>query len=98
MKVTNILSFPFDPHTFHITFLFIYLQLVTSLSLSSKPSRNVASRSNFNINSIDPVSLESILATEKESINIQYGDVFITFAALTVVPVNYSSGGTQIGL
>ena len=26
------------------------------------------------------------------------GDVSITFAALTVAPVNYSSGGTQIGL
>ena len=35
-------------------------------------------------------------------INIQDGDVdgdvFITFAALAVVPVNYSSGGTRVGL
>jgi hypothetical protein len=76
--------------------------LVTSLSISSKISCNVASRSNFDINSIDPVSLESIPATEKEWTNIQDGDVdgdvFITFAALAVVPINYSSGGTQVGL
>ena len=26
------------------------------------------------------------------------GDVFITFAALAVAPVNYLSGGTRVGL
>jgi hypothetical protein len=53
--------------------------LVTSLSISSKPSCNVASGSRFDNDSIEPKSsLELILATEKEPIDIQEdGDVFI---------------------
>jgi hypothetical protein len=42
--------------------------LVISLSISSKPSCNVANGSRFDTDSIEPLSLESILATEKAPI------------------------------
>jgi hypothetical protein len=68
--------------------------LVISLSkntISSKPSCNVASGSRFDFDSIEPASLESILATEKEPIDIQFGDVFILLvpvaAAEAVLPI-----------
>jgi hypothetical protein len=76
--------------------------LVISLSISSKPSCNVASGSRFDIDSIEPESLELILATEKEPIDIQeVGDAAILVpvaAGLAVLPVNYSSGGTRLDL
>jgi hypothetical protein len=73
--------------------------LVISLSISSKPSCNVANGSRFDTDSMEPLSLELILATEKEPIDIQDdGDVLISLADLAVTSVNYSSEGTAVDL
>jgi hypothetical protein len=65
--------------------------LVISLPISSKPSCNVASGSRFDNDSIETESsLESILATEKEPIDIQVS-ILPLVAAEAVLPVNYGT-------